>query len=65
MSTDVSEEHVAFIFRVEEKGEQEIGVKADGKSSSKRRLTFSGLYDIICQKIELLIAIQLAQLCQL
>jgi hypothetical protein len=65
MSIDVSEEHVAFIIRVEEKGEQEIGVEAGGKSSSKRRLTFGGLYGFICQKMELLITIQLTQLCQL
>jgi hypothetical protein len=31
MSTDVSEEHVASIFRVEEQAEQETSVKAGGK----------------------------------
>jgi hypothetical protein len=33
MSTDVSEEHIASIFRVEELAEQEICVKAGGKQS--------------------------------
>jgi hypothetical protein len=32
-STDVSEEHVASIFRAEEKSEQETSVKAGGKQS--------------------------------
>jgi hypothetical protein len=31
MSNDVSKEHVASIFRVEEKDEQEISVKEGGK----------------------------------
>jgi hypothetical protein len=32
--TDISEEHVAFIFRVEEKTEQDASVKACGKQSN-------------------------------
>jgi hypothetical protein len=31
VSTDVSEEHIASIFRVEEYAEQETSVKAGGK----------------------------------
>jgi hypothetical protein len=31
MSTDISEEYIASIFRVEEQAEQETSVKAGGK----------------------------------
>jgi hypothetical protein len=48
VSTDVSEEHIASIFRVEEEAEQETSVKAGGKQS---RLTFNGLHGLIFQKI--------------
>jgi hypothetical protein len=34
MSTDISEEHIAYIFRAEEQAEQETSVKAGGKQSS-------------------------------
>jgi hypothetical protein len=34
MSTDISEEHVASIFRVEEYAKQETSVKVDGKQST-------------------------------
>jgi hypothetical protein len=33
VSTDVSEEHIASIFRVEEVSQQEISLKAGGKES--------------------------------
>jgi hypothetical protein len=33
MSTDVSEQHIASIFRVEKQAEQETSVKAGGKQS--------------------------------
>jgi hypothetical protein len=33
-STDVSEEHIASIFRVEEYAEQETSVKVGGKQNS-------------------------------
>jgi hypothetical protein len=37
MSTDVSVEHIASIFRVEELAEEDISVKASGKRSSVTR----------------------------
>jgi hypothetical protein len=39
MSTDVSEEHNASIFRVEEETEQETSVEAGGKQSSANSST--------------------------
>jgi hypothetical protein len=36
MSTDVSEEHIASTFRVEEYAEQETSVKAGGKHSREK-----------------------------
>jgi hypothetical protein len=50
VSTGVSEEHIASIFRVEEKAEQETSVKAGGKQGK-------GLYGVISQKIVLFINI--------
>jgi hypothetical protein len=63
LSTDVSEEHIAFIFRVEELAKQETSVKAcllaystqkmEAMCSLKCQLTSNGFYGLICQKIVL------------
>jgi hypothetical protein len=37
MSTDISEEHIASIFRVEESAEEDTRVKASGKQNSATR----------------------------
>jgi hypothetical protein len=58
MSTDVSDEHVASIFRVEE-AKQETSMKAGGKQlclqhvPSKHQLISNGLRRVMSQKIEL------------
>jgi hypothetical protein len=59
MSTDISEEHVASIFRVEVKAEQETSViqVATRAAAPKRRLTFKGLHGVISRKIIFLITI--------
>jgi hypothetical protein len=38
MSTDVSEEHIISIFRVEKKAEQENSVKAGGKQNRPKMM---------------------------
>jgi hypothetical protein len=61
---DVSEEHVASIFRVEEKAKQETRVKQVARRGlclqptshwfpPKRRLTFNRIHGVIAQKTEL------------
>jgi hypothetical protein len=51
--TDVSEEHVASVFRVEERAKQETSVKQVAKCSSETSVDFSGLHGVIYHKIEL------------
>jgi hypothetical protein len=59
MSTDVSEEHIAFIFRVEDEAEQETSIKGGGKQRRhvppKPQLPFNGLHRVLSQKIVLFI----------
>jgi hypothetical protein len=62
VSTDVSGEHIAFIFRVKNVLSRWFlaqiiffGLKIEAIYSSKRRLTFNGLHGFISQKIMLFI----------
>jgi hypothetical protein len=46
VSTDVSEEHIASVFRVEE-----IRSARNQQLASERRLTLNGLHGVISQKL--------------
>jgi hypothetical protein len=57
MSTDISEEHIAFIITVAEYAKQETRMKQiasrDDMFLQNVKLTFNGLHSVISQKTEL------------
>jgi hypothetical protein len=51
-STDVSEEYIASIFRVEEYVEQETSVRAGGRQSQPNTLVLGAVVEALCCKLE-------------